>query len=846
MASSALSENGRYVFALRLARVATLTALGVNDEYYIERLLARQSDWMTCLVNSGAENVTFDLRLICEPNAGDFMRGRLQIALLCRLKEKVEGFAFELKSLCEAFFENEYEFELVSDTAQLERLKNPFKIKSLAEIMRRADYLTLDTLRRDEKKDAPGFISKKRAKISDDSTSATPETLFADKRRVYHIYPFLLNALGEPTLFRLLLKQSAQLALSFRLRPTALNAAEQDFLEEQIARCERYAQFSLGQGGDDIDILSPTLQQQARLLQQRFVKSLYALKDNAALLRVEIAGAAERVPQVVIDAVGSMITLPAGGRAGVQQLEAYLSGGYEFLECKTNDLAARGAGFGELAFTLDADARAPSPANRLRYLFDALEAATAFHFPLPTLEETPGLQMKTARTQPAPPEIPDTGHCIGESVHNGRARPVFLSVEDRRRHVYTVGQTGTGKTTMFESMILDDIRGGEGVCVIDPHGDLIEKLLAKIPTRRTEDVVLIDPADAERPIGLNVLEHETEQQKFFLIQEIIAIIECLLTTWHDPNMGGPVFYQSVRMILQLVMANKESCGTIAQFYQVFNEQGFYQRFLPVRANDPMLIRYVENVLPNINFTRQSSEGGSFGSWISSKFEGFVSDPMLRNIFGQRHSTINLREIMDTGKILLVNLSKGRLGEINSRLFGMFLIAKLQSAAMGRANLPMNKRRDFYLYVDEFQNIATLNFGTLLSEARKYRLNLILTNQYITQIAPRISAAISGNVGTLIAFRVGAEDAEFLAREFLPVFNQRDLMQLPNFTACVSVLVGGQVSRPFTMRNRIDALPFDEKRIAAVKQFSRKTYGRARALAEREIAESLLQPEAKGV
>jgi hypothetical protein len=850
--SSAQSENAHRVFALRLARVATLTALGVSDKHYGERLLARQIDWVTCLVNAGMENLTFDLRLICEPNAADFMRGRLEIALLCRLKESDETVAGEfargLKSLCEAYFENEYEFELVTDARELERLRAPFEIGALAEIMRRAEYLTLDTLQRSEKKRAPGFISRKQAKAEVEcgsllSLASAPDALFSDARRVYHIYPFLFNAASETTLFRLLLRQSAPLALSIRLRPTALNAAEQALLEEQIARCERYAQLSLGQASEDIEALAPTLQQQARLLQQRFVKNLYALKDNAALLRVEAATAAKVIPQVVIDAVGAALSLPAGGCAGApQSLETFLSGGYEFSECQTDALAARAKGFRELAFTLGADERAPTPANRLRYLFDAIEAAAIFRFPAPTLEATPGLPMKTARTQPTPPEIPDTGHCIGVSVHNGYERAVFLSVEDRRRHVYAVGQTGTGKTTMFESMILDDIRGGEGVCVIDPHGDLIEKLLAKIPERRAADVVLIDPADTARPIGFNVLEYETEAQKYFLVQEIISIVEAVMERF-DPNMMGPMFFQHVRMNLLLVMSNPKMPGTLLQFYQIFNSNSFYKNFLPLPNDaDPILRKFVDEVLPKQNYATVRCDGSSMGGYISSKFADFVSDPMLRNIFGQRRSTINLREIMDTGKILLVNLSKGRLGEINSRMFGMFLVAKLQAAAMGRANLPMHKRRDFYLYVDEFQNIATSNFGTLLSEARKYRLNLILTNQYVTQIAPRISAAISGNVGTLISFRVGVEDAELLAREFLPVFNQYDLMQLPNFTACVSVLVGGQVSRPFTMQNRMDALPLDEKRITIIKNLSRRKYGRERGEVEREIAESLFDKE----
>jgi hypothetical protein len=252
----------------------------------------------------------------------------------------------------------------------------------------------------------------------------------------------------------------------------------------------------------------------------------------------------------------------------------------------------------------------------------------------------------------------------------------------------------------------------------------------------------------------------------------------------------------------------------------------------------VLENFVNEVLARTDYVRTGSEGTSFGSYISSKFEGFVTDPMLRNIFGQSRSTINLRQIMDTGQILLVNLSKGRLGEINSRFLGMVMIAKLQAAAMARAAQPIEQRRDFYLYVDEFQNLATPNFGVLLSEARKYRLNLILTNQYVSQVDAKITSAIAGNVGTTISFRVGPVDAELLEREFLPAFNRYDLMNLPNFHTFVSTLIDGQVSKPFSMRTILDETPVDNEHGQAIWQLSRRKYGRARAKVEHEIAESL--------
>jgi hypothetical protein len=537
--------------------------------------------------------------------------------------------------------------------------------------------------------------------------------------------------------------------------------------------------------------------------------------------------------------VGALLTQPAGGVDAADNLQMYLSGGYEFCGIQGEALTAAKRSIGTLDLRIEADPLAPQ-AGRLRYLFDSAEATAAFRFPAPPFEELPGLRIKTSRTKLAPPQIPEAGHLIGLSAHNGRVQPVRLSRDDRRRHLYAVGQTGTGKTTMFESMILSDIAAGEGLCVIDPHGDLIEKLINKIPKARAEDVILLDPADVEHPVGLNVLEYETEAQKYFLVQEMLAILERLFDDKYTggASVTGPLFYQHVRMILLLVMSNPDEPGTILQFHQVFSSRDFYKRFLPLRSPDPVLEKFVKGTLENTDYLRPSSDNYPLGSYVSNKFDGFVSDPMLRNIFGQERSTINVRRIMDEGKVLLVNLSKGRLGEVNSRFFGMVLIAKLQAAAMARAGLPIGQRRDFYLYVDEFQNLATLNFGALLSEARKYRLNLILTNQYVSQVDPRITSAIAGNVGTLISFRVGSLDAEYLERDFAPVFNRYDLMSLPNFNTYVSTLVDGQVSKPFSMRTMLDESPVDEKVGFGVRELSRVRYGKHRREVEREIGESL--------
>lgn len=831
-ALTVLSGDGEhFLFGIALRRIAALTALGGIDERYDQHLLARQINWLTNLVNARDELRTYDLRIISAPHPGNYLRGRIEIALLCRIERAAEDearrHALELLRLVESYFDDEYEFELVSRTEDLKSLLQPFPIGATVQVTRRTEMAALDTLRGGWRRLPPGFMQQ--AVLPPDQSSMS----------VYHVFPYILTPGSASTLFKLMLMHDEPLALSFRLRPTYLTNAETQFFDRQIARCERYAQVSVSSGGgEDLGSIHPTLQEQARTFRDLFIQSLGVLKDNAAVMRVELA-APHRVPQTVVDMLGAELTQPAGGLGAAEGLKPYLSGGYEFEYLSGESLARAAEAFANLELLLEPDGIAPAEAVRLRYLFDPRESAAAFRFPAPPLQEMPGISVKTSRTQMAPAAVPDCGHLIGHSVHNGRLQPVRLSRDDRRRHLYAVGQTGTGKTTMFESMIMADIGAGAGLCVIDPHGDLIEKLLGKIPKERAEDVVLFDPCDMERPVGFNMLEYETEAQKFFLVQEIIGIIERLLEQW-DPAMGGPMFYQHTRMGLLLVMSNPEEMGTLVQFYQIFNSREFYKRFLPLRSSDPVLENFVNEVLARTDYLRTGSEGTSFGSYISSKFEGFVTDPMLRNIFGQQRSTINLREIMDTGQILLVNLSKGRLGEINSRFLGMVMIAKLQAAAMARAAQPIEQRRDFYLYVDEFQNLATPNFGVLLSEARKYRLNLILTNQYVSQVDAKITSAIAGNVGTTISFRVGPVDAELLEREFLSSFNRYDLMNLPNFHTCVSTLIDGQVSKPFSMRTILDESPVDEKLGSAVRELSGLKYGKPRGEVETEIAESLAE------
>lgn len=826
------STPSGFISALLLQRMATITSLGKVQENYEHELFERQVDWLTSLVNSRDERLTYDLRIIAEPNTT--MYSLIAMAVLCSMsgfdETEARQHVGDLLSLSEAFFEDEYEFGLTANAEELQRFLSPFVVSSATEICRRTEMALLDTYRSTRRKPPLGFRRAHTAAIDQ------------DQGRLYYVYPYKLNPGKMSHLFTLMADHDEPLAVSIRLQPTSLTEAEMAFLEDQIVECERSAQIVLGYPGEEPEKVFPTLQAHARGLQERFTKTLNSLKDNAALLYTSVVSPS-RVSPALVEVLGAQFTEPAGGGSVGFHQEDYLSGGYDVRQLAGNELTQAGERLMSVEVRVPSDNGVPSGAERLRYLFDSREAASAFRFPIPPLKEEPGPIVKSFRTHLASSTLPTSGQLIGYSRHAGKVQPVYLSRDDRRRHVYAVGQTGTGKTTMFESMIVADMHAGEGVCVIDPHGDLIEKLLTKIPASRVNDVILFDPSDVERPIGFNMLQYRTEAQKYFLIQEILAILERLFEDKYtgSASVTGPMFYQHVRMVLLLAMNNPDNIGTLVQFHQVFNSKGFYKTFLPLKTSDPLLERFVQETLSRVEYTRPGSEGSSLGSYISSKFDQFVCDPALRNIFGQRHSTIDLQKVMNEGKILLVNLSKGRMGEVNARFLGMVLIAKLWAAAIARASMPAEQRRDFFIYVDEFQSLATLSFGTLLSEARKYRTNLILTNQYVAQVDTRITFAILGNVGTIISFRIGPMDAEVLAREYQPTFTQYDLLNLPNFTTYVTTLAGGQVSRPFSMQTIMDTTRTDPRRGFKVREHSRKRYGRNRREVEQEIEESLSIP-----
>ncbi len=359
-----------------------------------------------------------------------------------------------------------------------------------------------------------------------------------------------------------------------------------------------------------------------------------------------------------------------------------------------------------------------------------------------------------------------------------------MGTEDRRRHTYILGRTGSGKSWLLANMAIQDIRNGAGLCVIDPHGDLIQDILARVPKERAEDIIVFEPFDMERPLGLNMLEVDSEEQKDFAVQEMISIFYKLVT---DPAMLGPMFEHNMRNAMLTLMADEEHPGTITDIPRIFTDTEF-QKYKLEKVKDPVVRLFWEKEMAKTSDFHKSEMLG----YLISKVGRFVENTMMRNIVGQPKSGFNFRKIMDEGKVLLVNLSKGRVGEINAKLLGLILVSKIQIAALSRADIPEEQRKDFYLYVDEFQNFITDAFSSILSEARKYKLNLIIAHQYLGQLEQQAGAqgaaskdlrdAVFGNVGTMVVFRTGAEDAEVQAKEFSPTFNEFDLVNVERFNA----------------------------------------------------------------
>ena len=405
--------------------------------------------------------------------------------------------------------------------------------------------------------------------------------------------------------------------------------------------------------------------------------------------------------------------------------------------------------------------------------------------------------------------------------------------KDRLRHHYVIGQTGTGKSVFLGWMARQDILNGEGVCVIDPHGDLIEDILKYIPKERARDVVIFDPSDQERPMGLNILEAKTPQQMDMASSQATEIF---LKLFGD-EIFGPRIQHYFRNACLTLMEDEEEGATLIDVPRIFVDDDF-MKYKTAKVKNPVVKSFWEHEYASTG----ERERQEMIPYFSAKFGPFITNTIMRNTIGQTRSAFDFREVMDSGKILLIKLSKGAIGDLNTQLLGLVMVARLQMAAMSRVDIPEEKRKDFYLYVDEFQTFATDSFCSILSEARKYHLALIMAHQYINQLvvskfgtsSTQIRDAVFGNVGTMMSFKIGAEDAEYMAKEYAPLLTEQDVIGIANYKAYIKLNINNSTTRPFSLESIWDESGKSQKIADILKQYSRMKYGRKREFVDQEI------------
>jgi len=457
------------------------------------------------------------------------------------------------------------------------------------------------------------------------------------------------------------------------------------------------------------------------------------------------------------------------------------------------------------------------------------ELTTLMHLPTHAVSNTPQLKRVRAAESPAPIGMPSSGTKIGVNNYRGVSNDVYLTDEDRLRHLYAIGQTGTGKSGFLRTLIKQDIDRGEGVCFIDPHGSDVEEILQVIPDNRMQDVIYFDPADTQHVLGLNMLEYDPRfpEQKTFVINELFSIFKKLYA--NSPESMGPAFEQYFRNATALVMEDPTTGNTLLDISRVLADAK-YREVKLARSKNPVVNQFWRKIA-----TKAQGEASlqNIVPYITNKFDIFTANDIMRPIIAQQQSSFRMRDLMDNRKILLVNLSKGKLGDINANLIGMILVGKILMAALSRVDALASDLPHFYLYIDEFQNITTDSISAILSEARKYKLSLNIAHQFIAQLDEGIRDAVFGNVGSMAVFRVGYEDAEFLENQFKPVFETQDIMNIENRNAYVRLLANGVPQKPFSMRT-LDFPKGSPERSAHIRQLSAQTYARPAADVDREV------------
>lgn len=786
---------------------------------------------------------TYTLRTIINPHLSQHASGNIEMALLVRLpvrldhttlESQIASFVNNLKLLLGGVF-SYYIWDEILREDELDHFINPLDWSTAfcAEVRRREEYIQLDTLAPQTRK--LGFAGEN----SKEEHPAKPQS-------VYYIHPFSPPERSIGTVLNAFMQAQERIVLSASLLPTELTQKEVGFFHDQIALCEGHKVSQKA--------FERVQRQRAESLGRALLQQLLVLQDSPFYLTFSVASQ-KPLESMLLEFVGLSVTEPIGSQSNMLQGitdHGLHVGGYDIVVPLTErDAQISRSNMQNLTQTPWQNNQNYDERRRLRYLFDGNEAISAFYLPINADNSIIGLDTFAMDERPLPRELVELSAKEGSNILLGKnhffgfEQEVVIPEDTRRQHTYIIGQTGTGKTTLMKTMILSDMKAGNGLAVIDPHGELYNDLLEMIPVERKEDVVLLDPSDVEFPVGFNLLEVKEDEEKEYIVKEMRAIMNRFLTEYFnikDADILGPVFFTHVQNNMLLTTSDPDNPGTLIEFYNIFEKKDFWRRWMPLKTSNRWLQNWVESVLPRTDYDKIGINGLRLGDFFSSKFVDFVNDPRINLIFGQPYSTIDLDDVVNKNKIFLVNLSKGLLGEANSSLLGMMLMAKLNSVFMRRVK-GVNKLKTlkpYYIYVDEFQNIATENFSILLAEARKFGLGLILANQYMKQVSDhRIMNAIIGNVGTIITFRLGVDDAEIMSTQFKPYYNAQAIVELPNYYAIFRTNVKGERTLPCNFKTVRDPVAGKTALSSEVVEHSRKKNALPKRLADFFVISSLM-------
>ena len=759
--------------------------------------LDKQIKLISTLAYEGNKDLSLNIRFLSLPNPGGNLKHlEIQILGAARSEDLLDSrsvantFRRDLANLLRVTLQDVYSFQLQElDSSDLVRSTSPFPFNQISELRRQVDF-------------------GKQPYI--DSTSAP---------RIQHVH-------GSSTLARILDSlQSSPFAclVSVHLNPISLSESERAFYSTYIraahadAKPNEGALFFLGTERHPALRLGDALAVQ---------KMLEAPVPTFPSLLVRLFVASDQpISKLLLNTLGNELWGDDSYR-----IVSYVTASEE------HDAAAetlRSA----WPSVKPAYENAPLELGRVPFLFDPYEASRLFRLPL---EGYSGAVGKLSYSIPAPAAVlPDDGVEIGLGSHPGARQPlvVRLADEERTKHMYVIGKTGTGKSTLLRRMIEQDIQRNSGVCVIDPHGDLVDAVLERVPKSRAEDVVLLNPAATDRPFGLNLLEYNASipNHKDFVVQETISIMRKLFYFEHS----GPVFEHNIRhLVLTMLDESIQGNGTLIEVPRLLYDEPF-RKAVTTKLKDP-LARDFWTQYESMSAYHHSEQLG----YIVSKFDTFTIDRIMRNIIGQSKSSISFSDVLQKKQILLIKLPSAMIGEINAALLGMIVLSKLRWAGMARAALPPGERTDYFIYVDEFQNFAASGFETILAEARKYKLSLVLAHQHIGQLSAfniatgrtedRAMQAIFGNAGTIVSFRVGMHDAKLLAEEFGQPVDPPDLENLNNYKAVVKTLINGEIYPPFTIQTTLGNIAGNREVAAAITQLSYLKYGRPKGEVEAEI------------